>query len=76
MTKSVHQILAELDRLTQTERAELAYVLIQSLDATEDVNASESWDTELARRSADILDGTVTGKPATELFRELSGNGS
>lgn len=72
MTEAVQHLLNEADRLSQSERAQLAYALIQSLDDSEDPDAANLWDAELAKRSEEIRQGTAKGKRAEDLYRELS----
>ena len=45
--------------LSEAERAELAYVLVKSLDAPTDADATEAWDKEILRRLAEIDAGTA-----------------
>ncbi len=70
MTEAVTQILAHLDRLSQQERADLAYAFLCSLEPEEE-GVREAWDAELRRRVAEIRTGQVIGKPAEQLFAEL-----
>ena len=65
------KIRAELTRLSDIERAELARFLIQSLDSGSDKDAEKAWDTELARRAAEISSGRASGEPAEKVFSEL-----
>lgn len=46
--------------LPESERAELAYALVKSLDEPADANAAEEWDQEILRRLAEIDAGTAT----------------
>ncbi|MFT3819713.1 MAG: addiction module protein [Rubrivivax sp.] len=63
--------LAELEKLalglTESERAELAYKLLQSLDGGRDADAEELWLDIAARRAAEIDAGTVQLVSAAEL---------
>lgn len=70
MTEAVTQILGHIDRLSQKERADLAYAVLCSLEP-EDDGAAEAWDAELSRRVAEIKSGQAVGKPAQQLFAEL-----
>jgi len=64
---------SELAALTMRDRAELAHFLLHSLEQAtdEDQDVESSWDAELARRVAEIEDGTGVGKPADQVFAEL-----
>jgi putative addiction module component (TIGR02574 family) len=72
MTEAVTQVLAQIDALSQAERAEVALAVLRSLEPAEE-GAEAAWDAELARRTAEIRNGKVTGKPAEQLFAELRG---
>lgn len=69
MTKAVTEILAQLNSLTQSERAELAYAFLCSLEP-EEPGAAEAWDVELDQRVARILEGQTKGKPAEQVFAD------
>ena len=56
--------------LSQGERAELAYALLLSLEP-EGAGPDAAWDSELARRVAEIREGRAEGKPAEQMFAEL-----
>ena len=51
---STADVLAELLRLPAEERARLALELIRSVDAGAEPGAAEAWDTEIARRGAEV----------------------
>jgi putative addiction module component (TIGR02574 family) len=61
----------ELANLTETERADLARFLIQSLDAGSDNDAETAWDAELERRTSEIKSGRESGESADKVFSEL-----
>jgi putative addiction module component (TIGR02574 family) len=69
MTQAVAQILAQLDTLTQQERAEVAYAALKALEP-EESGVEEAWEEELARRVARIRGGQAVGKPAEQVFAE------
>jgi len=66
----VERYKSQLEKLSQKERAELAYFLISSLEPAEE-GVSAAWDTEVARRLAEIREGKAIGKPAEQVFAEL-----
>lgn len=70
MSEAVTQILARVDRLSQQERAELAYAFLCSLEPKEE-GVAAAWDAELSRRVAEIHGGQATGKPSEQVFAEL-----
>ena len=71
MTKPHEDLKATLLLLSKRDRAELAHVLINSLDDTIDEDAETEWDKELARRVKEIDDGKAFGRPAFEVLDEI-----
>lgn len=67
--------LAELKKqaaeLSETERAELALALIESLDGESDTGAEEAWRLEVERRIGEIDRGEVELIPGDEVFARL-----
>jgi putative addiction module component (TIGR02574 family) len=70
-------VLAELKekaaQLSESERAELALALIESLDGTAESPAEveEAWRVEVERRVAQIGRGEVEPIPGDEVFERL-----
>jgi len=68
-------VLAELKRqaaqLSDTERAELALALIQSLDGEPDADVEEAWRIEIERRIAQVERGEVELIPGDEVVARL-----
>lgn len=68
-------VLAELKQkaaqLEETERAELALALIESLDGKADAGTDEAWRIEVDRRIAEIDRGEVQLIPGDEVFARL-----
>lgn len=58
-------------RLPESERAELAVRLIDSLDPTVDADAEAAWAAEIAERLADLDAGRVIPVPCTEARRRI-----
>ena len=75
MVRSPDTLERELLRLPKPDRARLAQVLLTSLDAeAASVSPAEveaAWETEIARRVAELRDGTVAGIPAAQVFAEV-----
>jgi putative addiction module component (TIGR02574 family) len=71
MTVAAEKIKAELAKLSDSERGELAHFLIQSLDQSEDEGAETAWDNELERRADEIISGRSVAVPADKMFSEL-----
>jgi putative addiction module component (TIGR02574 family) len=75
IVRSPDTLEREVLRLPKADRARLAEVLLTSL-AAEDAAASPAeieaaWETEIARRVAELRDGTVVGIPAEQVFAEV-----
>jgi putative addiction module component (TIGR02574 family) len=68
-------ILAELKeraaQLPEAERAELALVLIESLDGPADADVEEAWRVEIERRAAQVERGEVEPIPGDEAVERL-----
>ncbi|MBA4020400.1 MAG: addiction module component [Pirellula sp.] len=62
---------SQLSRLPTNERAELAQLLLQSLDDSQDADAEAAWQEEIARRVSEIESGRAVGRPADEVMAEL-----
>ena len=73
MKPEEEKIITEALRLPKTARAALATRLLESLDAEVDQDAEEAWDTEIARRLADIDSGKVKMVPWSEARRQIMG---
>ena len=69
MTEAVTRMVAQLDGLSQEERAELAHAVLLSLEP-EEAGVAEAWDHELARRVARIRSGEAVGIPADKVFAD------
>ena len=71
MSGSLDQLKSDLLQLPADQRAELAHVLIHSLDEGADADAEAAWDVELARRMDQIDRGEARGEPAETVFARL-----
>ena len=69
------EMLVDLKRkaaqLSDTERAELALSLIESLDGPADPDVEEAWRLEIERRMGEIDRGGVRLIPGDEVFARL-----
>ena len=70
MSLSAEQIKAEAMKLSPEERADLADWLWISATPREEVKAA--WDTEIARRTAEIDAGTVELIPGEEVLARVN----
>jgi hypothetical protein len=50
MTENAETMKQEVLQLPEADRAELARLLIESVDASEDPDAEAAWDAELSKR--------------------------
>ena len=66
--KTAEALTEQALRMAAGERAQLAHVLIQSLDAHSDADAEQQWDAEIARRVSEIREGRVRGIPSRKVF--------
>jgi len=71
MSQASDLFASQLAQLPTNERAELAHLLLQSLDDSQDADAEAAWEQEIARRVAEIESGRVSGRPAEEVMAEL-----
>jgi putative addiction module component (TIGR02574 family) len=69
MPPTVETIEADALQLSAAERAQLIERLITSLDVDPEVEVA--WAAEVARRHAEIQNGTVTPLPGPETLAEL-----
>jgi putative addiction module component (TIGR02574 family) len=63
------EMLAEMLKLPEEERARLALELLRSLDRESEQGVNEAWDAEIERRGAEVEAGTAETITLEE-FRE------
>jgi putative addiction module component (TIGR02574 family) len=68
---TLDKIRSEALHLKESERAELAYSLVKSLDGPADADAESAWDAEILRRLAEIDSGTAELIDREELRRRM-----
>jgi len=66
-------ILKDALQLPEPDRADLAAMLIESLDSQVDEDAEAAWDTEIERRIAELDNGSVRAVPWPEARRMIMG---
>jgi putative addiction module component (TIGR02574 family) len=76
MTVDVRRILDDALRLPENDRAELAGLLIDSLDEGQDAGVQAAWSDEIARRLDELDSGAVTPIPWAEVRRRLTNKSS
>jgi len=57
--------------LSETERAEIAYNLVVSLDGPPDKDVEQAWDAEIMRRLSEIDSGTANLIDRSEFQRRM-----
>jgi putative addiction module component (TIGR02574 family) len=67
MSETVVRILAQIETLSQQERAELVHAVLCTLEP-EEPGAAEAWDEELDRRLARLRSGQAVEVPAEQVF--------
>jgi len=71
----MQNVLAEIkekaSQLSESEKAELALSLIESLDGPADSNVEEEWRLEIERRAAQVERGEVQLVRGEEVFARL-----
>ena len=65
---AAERITSEVLALAVEERAELAHLLIMSLEQSRDADASATFDAEVERRAQEIRCGTAIEEPAEAIF--------
>ncbi len=68
---ALEKLRAEALELPESERAELAYELVASLDGPADADVEKAWDAEISRRLAEIDAGTAKLIDREEFRRRL-----
>ena len=70
MLLTKEEIVAAALNLSQSDRAELASRLIESLDDADDGDVEAAWIEEAEQRYADYRAGRVTAREAGDVFAE------
>lgn len=68
---TLEKVRSEALSLSESERAELAYNLVASLDGPADPDAEKAWDAEILRRLAEIDSGAAELIDREELRRRM-----
>ena len=71
MSNTLTDLKEKASRLSETERAELALSLIESLDGPAEPDVEEAWRIEIERRVGQIERGEVKLIPGDEVFARL-----
>lgn len=70
-SRALEKVRSEALNLPESERAELAYNLVASLDGPADEDVEKAWDAEVMRRLAEIDSGTANLVDREELRRRM-----
>ena len=73
MKRTAHKLFEEAMRLGPQDRAELAGLLIESLDPESDEGVEQAWLAEVDRRTAELDSGGVQTIPWEELRARVYG---
>jgi len=71
MPNTLDELKEKAAKLSESERAELALSLIESLDGPPDADADEAWRAEIERRVQQIENGEVQLVPGDEVLARL-----
>jgi putative addiction module component (TIGR02574 family) len=71
MSRTFTDLWREASELSEKDRADLAGLLIGSLDSEADQDLDEAWAVEIERRVAEIEAGTVKSIPWEEVRQRL-----
>ena len=72
MPMTLEQVTHEALGLSEDARARLTRTLLESMDAApSESGVDEAWDAEVARRLEKIKTGATTGRPASDVFRDI-----
>ena len=71
MTEQAERVRDEVLQLPEKDRAELAHLLLESLEDTEDLDVAAAWDDELTTRLHRIDDGEARLRPAHQVLAEI-----
>jgi putative addiction module component (TIGR02574 family) len=70
-SRALEKVRLEALNLPESERAQLAYDLVTSLDGPSDADVEKAWDAEVLRRLAEIDSGTAKLVDREELRRRM-----
>jgi putative addiction module component (TIGR02574 family) len=73
MTTAADTLYQAALQFPEGDRAELAAMLIDSIDPTTDADWGEAWDAEIAKRIADLDQGKIKTIPWAEVRQRMVG---
>ena len=75
MTQIAEKIFSDAMQLDESERAELAVKLMDTLEASVDTGYDEAWLTEISERERQLETGEVQAIPWEEAKKMMFGDG-
>lgn len=75
MARAIRELYAEASELNPSDRAELAGLLLESIDEPVDDGIEEAWAAEIERRMAEYRAGKVKTIPWSEVRARLHRSG-
>lgn len=69
--ETLNQLRASISKLSEAERAELAYELVSSLDGPRDKGVEQAWDDEIVRRIDQVEAGDAEVLSRDEFRRRM-----
>jgi putative addiction module component (TIGR02574 family) len=70
MTETLEHMKSRIGELSGSDRAELAYYLLSTLEPVE-ADVEEAWQGEITRRLEEVRQGSAKGRPVDEVLAEL-----
>ena len=71
MTSAAERLAIDMIKLPLPDRANLAHLLIESLDSDYDSNVANDWKAVIAKRSQEIKEGKVICRPSLDVVDEI-----
>lgn len=71
MTLVAEKLANDMIKLSLTDRANLAHILIESLDTDYDKNVDGDWKKVISKRSQEIKEGKVVCRPSVDVVNEI-----
>ena len=70
MIETIEHMKTRIGELSGSDRAELAYYLLSTLEPVEE-GVEEAWQQEISRRLQEVRQGRAKGRPVEEVLSEL-----
>jgi hypothetical protein len=71
MSATLIEIQEQAKQMEAHDRARLAYVMLESLEANDEGDIEQAWEKEIAARWVELERGEVAPVPASEVFASL-----